>query len=44
MPSNLTILCLVLVILVVCVPGHGVYAFGAGNIPRCVAFLVGVFG
>lgn len=37
MPSNLTVLCLVLVVLVVCMPGHGVYAFGAGNIPRYVA-------
>ena len=36
MLSNFTILCLVLVILVVCLPGQGVYAFGAGNIPRCV--------
>lgn len=34
MPSTLTILLVVVVILVVCLPGHGVYAFGAGNIPR----------
>ncbi|KAH8106508.1 Het-C-domain-containing protein [Phellopilus nigrolimitatus] len=33
MPSNLMILLILLVILVVCLPGNGVYAFGAGNIP-----------
>ncbi|EJC98232.1 Het-C-domain-containing protein [Fomitiporia mediterranea MF3/22] len=33
MPSNLTILFLLVFVLAVCLPGHGVYAFGAGNIP-----------
>jgi len=27
---------LLLVLLVLCLSGNGVYAFGAGNIPRCV--------
>ncbi|THH05855.1 hypothetical protein EW146_g9788, partial [Bondarzewia mesenterica] len=33
MPTHLTILLILLVVLVVCLPGHGVFAFGAGNIP-----------
>ncbi|KAA1472452.1 Het-C-domain-containing protein [Dentipellis sp. KUC8613] len=33
MPSHLTICLILVVILVVCLPGHGVLAFGAGNIP-----------
>lgn len=37
MPTHLTILLVVLVVLVVCLPGNGVYAFGAGNIPSCVS-------
>lgn len=34
MSTNLTILLLLLVVLIVCIDGNGVYAFGAGNIPR----------
>ncbi|THG96509.1 hypothetical protein EW145_g7769 [Phellinidium pouzarii] len=33
MPSNLTTLLIIFVVLVVCLPENGVYAFGAGNIP-----------
>ncbi|ESK92001.1 heterokaryon incompatibility protein het-c [Moniliophthora roreri MCA 2997] len=33
MPSNLTILFLLVFIFAVCLSGNGVYAFGAGNIP-----------
>ncbi|KAL5523319.1 hypothetical protein ACEPAF_1586 [Sanghuangporus sanghuang] len=33
MPSNLMILFIVVFVLTVCLPDHGVYAFGAGNIP-----------
>ncbi|TDL18750.1 Het-C-domain-containing protein [Rickenella mellea] len=33
MAMNMRILLLMLVVLVICMPGNGVYAFGAGNIP-----------
>ena len=34
MSSNVYLLLLVLCIVILCTPGNGVYAFGAGNIPR----------
>ncbi|KAF9071751.1 heterokaryon incompatibility protein Het-C-domain-containing protein [Rhodocollybia butyracea] len=40
MPNNLSVLFLLIFILVVCIPGHEVVAFGAGNIPS-FAFLEG---
>lgn len=36
MSSNMYLLLLILCIVILCIPGEGVYAFGAGNIPRYV--------
>lgn len=35
MATNTYLFLLVLCIVILCVPEEGVYAFGAGNIPRC---------
>lgn len=41
MSVNLFLLLVLLCVLVFCLPGNAVYAFGAGNIPRSVANEIG---